>query len=482
MRLQCSAESTQAPLLRWYKDDEPIAADDARFRLLAGGPVQARGKETASAELTLVIDSVQAGATTGNYHCLASNSEGSVRARSSVALAVPPVIGAPPRNATRFEGDKVELSCQARALPANVTYKWFLNDVPVERALADRHQVRRDGTLVIHAATRDEQGVYTCRASNGLLARSGELIEASASAHLAVEFPARVTHSPPVQYLPAGLSGVIRCFVLASPAVEFFTWTRDNAQFEPNLDANLERLSNGSLLVKHVSKAYEGKYRCTPFNKHGSAGSSAAMDVRVEEPPYFTLKPAELYKAPLGADVKIPCDAKGSPKPSVTWRRVLDARLAPASVPQAPATTESASNQAGDASAGVGAGSDHDDEHPSDKHLYPSSAMSLEQTIERAGPPAQRNDPDMQQPVISYAKLPSDRADFRRSSLHLRALKKEDHGKYECVVENQVATLVVSTMLYIEGESSLSLSPAFMARQANHTRRNNSSRAHRRPR
>jgi len=54
--------------------------------------------------------------------------------------------------------------------------------------------------------------------------------------------------------------------------------------------------------------------------------------------------------------------------------------------------------------------------------------------------------------IVSYSKLPPERSEQKGSYLYLHNLRKEDHGRYECVIENEVATLVASTMLYIEGE------------------------------
>ena len=55
-------------------------------------------------------------------------------------------------------------------------------------------------------------------------------------------------------------------------------------------------------------------------------------------------------------------------------------------------------------------------------------------------------------PVISWrraggAKMPKDRVIIDQGNLTIKSLKKEDHGKYECILENEVATLVASTVL-----------------------------------
>lgn len=261
-----------------------------------------------SNRLELVIDNIQPGVTTGEYICLASNSEGSVEASANLVIAVPAYITQAPRNQTRLEGDRVEMICQARAMPNNITYKWFFNDRPIDKS---RWSIaKRDGTLIIQSLTSDDQGNYKCQASNGILptmptitkstntnvmqhdmSGSAHLMApvaipvatwAEASAYLTVEYAARVTYSPPIQFLPLGLSGIVRCYVQSQPPFTAIHWTFNNLAFDPNVIEDVETLKNGSLLFKRVTQSNEGKYRCTPMNIHGSAGSSANMEVRVE--------------------------------------------------------------------------------------------------------------------------------------------------------------------------------------------------------
>ncbi|XP_023242478.1 protein borderless-like, partial [Centruroides sculpturatus] len=49
-------------------------------------------------------------------------------------------------------------------------------------------------------------------------------------------------------------------------------------------------------------------------------------------------------------------------------------------------------------------------------------------------------------------KLPRDRTFIRGGNITIRGLRKEDHGQYECVLENEIATLVTSTLLLVESK------------------------------
>jgi hypothetical protein len=89
----------------------------------------------------------------------------------------------PPTNQTKLEGEKVQFSCEAKALPGNVTVKWFREGAPVKEvaSLETRVTIKRDGSLVINPVAADDSGQYLCEVSNGI----GE--PQSASAYLNVE-------------------------------------------------------------------------------------------------------------------------------------------------------------------------------------------------------------------------------------------------------------------------------------------------------
>lgn len=89
----------------------------------------------------------------------------------------------PPTNQTKLEGEKVQFTCEAKALPGNVTVKWLREGVPIMEvaALETRVTTRRDGSLIVNPVNADDSGLYTCEVSNGI----GE--PQSASAYLNVE-------------------------------------------------------------------------------------------------------------------------------------------------------------------------------------------------------------------------------------------------------------------------------------------------------
>lgn len=88
-----------------------------------------------------------------------------------------------PTNQTKLEGEKIQFPCEAKALPGNVTVRWFREGAPVTEVseLDTRVSIRKDGSLVINPVSADDTGQYLCEVTNGI----GE--PQSASAYLNVE-------------------------------------------------------------------------------------------------------------------------------------------------------------------------------------------------------------------------------------------------------------------------------------------------------
>ncbi|KMQ98425.1 protein turtle [Lasius niger] len=230
------------------------------------------------------------------------------------------VITLPPTNQTKLEGEKVQFSCEAKALPGNVTVRWFREGAPITEvsALDTRVSIKIDGSLVINPVSADDSGQYLCEVTNGI----GD--PQTASAYLNVEYPAKVTFTPTVQYLPFRLAGVVQCYIKVNPPLQYVTWTKDKRLLEPYQTKDIVIMNNGSLLFTRVNENHQGRYTCTPYNAHGTQGSSGPMEVLVRNPPVFTLEPDSMYTKKVGETVEMHCDAQeaeGTQKPTIRWHR-----------------------------------------------------------------------------------------------------------------------------------------------------------------
>ncbi|XP_043474401.1 protein turtle-like isoform X2 [Leptopilina heterotoma] len=303
--LNCQAEGTPTPEILWYKDANPVEISTTIGIFNDGTELRIS---------TIRNEDI------GDYTCIARNGEGQISHTARVIIAGGAVIMVPPTNQTKLEGEKVQFSCEAKALPGNVTVRWYREGALVTEvsALDTRASVRMDGSLVINPVSAEDSGQYLCEVTNGI----GE--PQTASAYLNVEYPAKVTFTPTVQYLPFRLGGVVQCYVKANPPVQYVTWTKDKRLLEPYQTKDIVVMNNGSLLFTRVNENHQGKYTCTPYNAQGTQGSSGQMEVLVRNPPVFTAEPEATYQKKVGETVEMHCDAQegeGTQKPSITWQR-----------------------------------------------------------------------------------------------------------------------------------------------------------------
>ena len=80
------------------------------------------------------------------------------------------VIIVPPLNVTRLEGDKLEMPCEARGLPGNLSVTWFRESHAIRSIpwLESRTLFKKDGSLVISPVHSDDRGLYSCEVTNGI--------------------------------------------------------------------------------------------------------------------------------------------------------------------------------------------------------------------------------------------------------------------------------------------------------------------------
>ncbi|XKL61367.1 hypothetical protein PGB90_008424 [Kerria lacca] len=357
--LNCQADGTPAPEIFWFKDEHPVDPS----------PTGTIGIFNEGTELR--ISSIRH-EDIGDYTCIARNGEGQISHTARVIIAGAAVIMVPPMNQTKLEGEKLEFPCGAKALPGNVTILWSKDGQPVREvtSLETRLSIKRDGTLVINPVSGDDSGHYKCEVSNGI----GD--PQVASAFLNVEYPAKVTYTPTVQYLPFRLGGVVQCYIKANPPLQYVTWTKDKRLLEPYQTKDIIVMNNGSLLFTRVNQNHQGKYTCTPYNVQGTQGSSGHMEVLVRKPPTFTIEPQNVYQRKVGESVEMYCDAQeaeGTQKPKIEWQRK-----------------------------------------------------------------------DGQQ-------LPKNRVRIYSGNITIDSLRRTDFGYYQCVATNEVATIVATTQLVVEG-------------------------------
>uniref|UniRef100_A0A8C1BK03 Protein tyrosine kinase 7a n=1 Tax=Cyprinus carpio carpio TaxID=630221 RepID=A0A8C1BK03_CYPCA len=197
--LHCHTRGTPEPEVTWYRNMQPISAEDVRFKLFPNGTLRINNVEVYDGHLYSCESKTEAGklnaqarvyvldgsdvpvwveqkggtlhfstvtrADAGNYTCLASNSQqGEIRAVVQLTVAVYVVFKLKPENTTVYQGHTAVLHCQATGDPPPFI-QWKKKDKFLE-ADKSRFQKMANGSLVIHDVSMEDTGSYTCIAGN----------------------------------------------------------------------------------------------------------------------------------------------------------------------------------------------------------------------------------------------------------------------------------------------------------------------------
>ncbi|XP_030000348.1 hemicentin-1 [Sphaeramia orbicularis] len=297
--LSCESNAIPPPKLSWYKDGQKLTAADG-VRLLPGGQV-------------LQIARVQK-EDAGKYTCEAVNEAGQDHMHFELEVLVPPVIMGALEEFMEEMGavvnSTVVLHCDVTGHPTP-SVSWLRDGQPVHTD--SQHHVSEDGTqLQLLSVQVSDMAGYLCVAENKV-----GTVEKLFS--LTVQVPPKIIgHKEEEMSVIEGHMASLLCDVQAYPPPEI-TWTRDGQVLQ--FSTGFHVLPGGQMLQLPRARLEDaGQYVCTATNSAGQDQKSILLSVYVLP----TLKPrlngeSELVTPQVGSAVILRCEARGIPKPEVTW-------------------------------------------------------------------------------------------------------------------------------------------------------------------
>ncbi|XP_043525681.1 uncharacterized protein LOC122536948 isoform X2 [Frieseomelitta varia] len=234
-----------------------------------------------------------------------------------------PEFTVPLHDATVQEGEKFTFQCNLVGQPTPEVV-WYKDGISIlnnpDYLTTYIHGVC---TLTIEETFAEDSAKYTCRAFN--IAGSAET-----SATLTVkEIAPEEQPSPPVfvkeliaSMAAEGSSHRMECIVEGNP-LPTVQWFKNDVNIDNSPDYVIT-YNNGEAVLKFEEVFLEDKatYTCKAANRLGQASTSAFLDVEpaefTTEKPYF-VTPLSNAMARAGQRVKLECEAKGNPMPTLTW-------------------------------------------------------------------------------------------------------------------------------------------------------------------
>uniref|UniRef100_A0A8C0MW62 Hemicentin 2 n=1 Tax=Canis lupus familiaris TaxID=9615 RepID=A0A8C0MW62_CANLF len=281
--------------------------------LKAGLPLPPGSQHSIRADGSLHLDrALQEDA--GRYSCVVTNTAGSQHRDVELVVQVPPRIQPTATHHVTNEGVPASLPCMALGVPTP-TITWT-KETNALNFRGPHYNVSKDGTLVITQPSAQDAGAYICTATNTVGFSSQEMwlsVNTEPRIHVNgsqdAEEPLRVTAK-------AGDEVTLDCEAQGSPP-PLVTWTKDFRPM-PSITNRHRLLPSGSLRLAQAQVGDSGLYRCTANNPAGSA--SQHYIVQVQEPPYWEANETSgLLERVVGENASLPCPARGTPTPQVTW-------------------------------------------------------------------------------------------------------------------------------------------------------------------
>uniref|UniRef100_A0A672IR52 Neural cell adhesion molecule L1 n=1 Tax=Salarias fasciatus TaxID=181472 RepID=A0A672IR52_SALFA len=254
-RLVCRANGNPKPNIQWLHNGLPIeSTTDSPLTSCVLGD-------------TILFRSVQIGST-AVYQCNASNEHGYLLANAFVSvLDMPPRMLGPKNQLIKvIKNKRTFLDCPFFGSPLPELFK------NGQGSGLDGGQYRAyiNGTLEIKRALAEDEGTYTCVASN-------ILGKAENQVRLEVKDRTRIVGAPEHQTSIRGSTARFVCQVNSDPSLPItVTWTKDDKPI--HLGWRLKK-DGESLTIPNVNEGDEGLYTCTVASEIDQDSASARLTV-----------------------------------------------------------------------------------------------------------------------------------------------------------------------------------------------------------
>ncbi|XP_036387175.1 neurofascin homolog (chicken) a isoform X4 [Megalops cyprinoides] len=259
-RLVCRANGNPKPSIQWLVNGEPIET----------APPNPSRKEMGD---TLIFRSVQIGSSSV-YQCNASNEHGYLLANAFVSILdmAPRMLGPKNQLLKVIENKRTFLDCPFFGSPLP-ELRWFKNGQG-SGLDGGHYRVYINGTLEIKRVRPEDQGTYTCVASNIMGKVENQV-------RLEVKEPTRIDRAPAHLTVTRGSLARFDCRVKSDPTLPItVTWLKDDKPV--NLGWRLKK-DKDSLSIPNVHEGDEGTYTCTVKTELDEDSASARLTVLEDE-------------------------------------------------------------------------------------------------------------------------------------------------------------------------------------------------------
>uniref|UniRef100_A0AAV2MLH0 Uncharacterized protein n=1 Tax=Knipowitschia caucasica TaxID=637954 RepID=A0AAV2MLH0_KNICA len=294
--LECIAAGRPTPTISWFKK---------------GGDLPDQKVALENFNKTLRVSSVSE-EDAGEYICLATNRQGSIRHTTSVSVRAAPYWLDKPTNLVLAPDENGRLVCRANGNP-KPHIEWLVNGQPLNSSLPSQGRQLLGDTILFRSVQIGSSAVYQCNASNP----HGSLL-ANAFVNVLDMSPRMLAPKNQLIKVIENNRTFLDCPFFGSPLPEL-RWFK-NGQGS-GLDGGHYRVHrNGTLEIKRTRPEDEGTYTCVANSILGTAENQVRLEVK--EPTRIVRAP-EHQSVVRGSTVRFDCRVKTDPSLSltVTWTK-----------------------------------------------------------------------------------------------------------------------------------------------------------------
>ncbi|MBN3302329.1 HMCN1 protein, partial [Amia calva] len=297
--LPCEVKSVPPPIITWAKERQLISPFSPR-----------QHTQLPSGSMKIIETRVS---DNGMYLCVATNIAGNMTQAVRLTVNVVPRIQAGPRVMKVQVGHTIDIPCIAQGVPTPAI-SW-LKDGSALLIDGVQYSSSPEGTLTIGEVALEDDGVYTCVASN--VAGRDE-----ADVQLQVQVPPIVEdleppYNTPFQERVANQRIAFPCPAKGTPK-PIIKWLRNGQELTGN-EPGLSILEDGTLLIlASVSPLDNGEYVCVAVNDAGTTERKYQLKVHVPPDIRDNEKPTNVSVV-LNSPTSLFCDVTGTPAPVITW-------------------------------------------------------------------------------------------------------------------------------------------------------------------
>lgn len=257
--------------------------------------------------------------TVGRYQCVASTGAGALASVPANVTAAK-LRDFEPDDQQEIEvdeGNTAVIECHLPESQPKAQVRYSVKQEWLETSKGN-YLIMPSGNLQIANATQDDEGPYKCAAYNPV---TQEVKTSSSTDRLRIRRStaeaARIIYPPAPRSIMVtkGQRLVLECVASGIPTPQV-TWEKDGRDLRFH---NNTRYLLSNLLIDAVAEGDSGTYVCQADNGINSPSAATVLyDVQVFEPPQVTVE-LQQQEVSYGETVRISCQARGKPTPSVIW-------------------------------------------------------------------------------------------------------------------------------------------------------------------